>query len=120
MTPLYVSLLLVLAATIVGSFGAVFLKMGAERIDTKSKLSFVNSRLLIGVALYLGSSVFYGFGVKGAQLSVVYPMVSLGNVWALIWSRWLFKEPLTSQKLLGLALILVGVFLVGLGNSPVH
>jgi multidrug transporter EmrE-like cation transporter len=114
-TPLYVSLLLVLVATLIGSFGAVFLKMGAARINT-NVLSFANSRLLLGVALYLGSSVFYAFGIKGAQLSVIYPMVSLGNVWALIWSKWFFDEPLTRQKLLGLALILIGVCFVGLGN----
>jgi uncharacterized membrane protein len=116
MTPLYVSLLLVLAATIVGSFGAVFLKMGAARIDNNSVATMVNSRLLIGVALYLGSSVFYAFGIKGAQLSVVYPMVSLSNVWALMWSKWFFNEPLTRDKILGLVLILIGVCFVGMGN----
>jgi len=115
MTPLYVSLLLVLAATIVGSFGAVFLKMGAARLDG-SVLSFANSRLVIGVGLYLGSSVFYAFGIKGAQLSVVYPMVSLSNVWALLWSKWFFGEALSKEKLLGLVLILVGVTFVGMGN----
>jgi uncharacterized membrane protein len=115
MTPVYVSLLLVLAATIIGSFGAVFLKLGASRIDG-SMMSAVNSRLFIGVALYVGSSVFYGFGIKGAQLSVVYPMVSLSNVWALMWSKWIFKEPLTGQKMMGLALILLGVCFVGLGS----
>jgi drug/metabolite transporter (DMT)-like permease len=116
MTPLYVSLGFVLAATIVGSFGAVFLKLGAERLTRSSLFSMVNSRLLIGVALYLGSSVFYGLGIKGAQLSVVYPMVSLSNVWALMWSRWIFKEPVTRSKLIGLALILAGVCFVGMGN----
>jgi len=60
--------------------------------------------------------VFYGLSIKGAQLSVVYPMVSLANVWALIWSKWFFKETLTKAKLIGLALILLGVCLVGLGN----
>lgn len=115
MTPLYISLSLVLAATIVGSFGAVFLKLGAARIDS-SVMSFANSRLILGVLLYLGSSVFYAFGIKGAQLSVVYPMVSLGNVWTLIWSRWFFQEPLSKGKILGLALILIGVFFVGMGS----
>jgi multidrug transporter EmrE-like cation transporter len=115
MTPLFVSLSFVLAATIVGSFGAVFLKMGAVRTDG-SVMSFANSRLILGVALYLGSSVFYAFGIKGAQLSVVYPMVSLGNVWTLIWSRWFFDEPLGKEKFLGLALILLGVCFVGLGS----
>ena len=116
MKPLYVSLMFVLAATIIGSFGAVFLKLGAARLKRTNLFSMVNSRLLIGVALYLGSSVFYGLGIKGAQLSVVYPMVSLGNVWALVWSRWIFKEPLTRSKLIGLALILAGVCFVGMGN----
>jgi drug/metabolite transporter (DMT)-like permease len=115
MTPLYISLLMVLTCTIVGSFGAVCLKMGAARIDG-SLMSMANSRLLLGVALYLASSVFYGFGIKGAQLSVVYPMVSLSNVWALMWSKWFFGEPLSKQKLFGLALILIGVCFVGLGN----
>jgi drug/metabolite transporter (DMT)-like permease len=115
-TPLYVSLALVLAATVVGSFGAVFLKMGAARIN-QSVLSFANSRLIVGVALYLGSSVFYAFGIRGAQLSVVYPMVSLSNVWALLWSKWFFDEPLTREKIMGLALILIGVCCVGIGNG---
>jgi drug/metabolite transporter (DMT)-like permease len=114
-TPLYVSLALVLASSVIGSFGAVCLKMGSERIN-QSLLSFANSRLILGIALYLGSSVFYAFGIKGAKLSVVYPMVSLSNVWALLWSRLFFNEPLTRQKFLGLALILVGVLFVGLGN----
>ena len=115
MTPLYVSLLLVLASSIVGSLGAVCLKMGSTRIN-RNLMSFANSRLILGVALFLGSSVFYGFGIKGAKLSVVYPMVSLANVWALMWSRWFFDEQLTKEKLLGLALILLGCLFVGLGN----
>jgi drug/metabolite transporter (DMT)-like permease len=116
MTPLYISLSFVLAATLIGSFGAVCLKLGASRIDG-SLMSAVNSRLFLGIALYLGSSVFYGFGIRGAQLSVVYPMVSLGNVWALIWSKWIFKEPLTKDKIFGLVLILIGVCFVGLGSK---
>jgi len=115
-TPLYVSFSLVLVATLMGSFGAVFLKMGAERIGG-GLLSAINAQLFIGIGLYLGSSVFYGFGIKGAQLSVVYPMVSLSNVWALMWSKWIFKEPLTRDKIFGLILILIGVCFVGLGSN---
>jgi drug/metabolite transporter (DMT)-like permease len=61
--------------------------------------------------------VFYGFGIKGGQLSVLYPMVSLGSVWTLIWSRIFFQEAITREKLFGLALILVGVTLVGMGSG---
>ena len=110
------SMLLVMAASVVGSFGAVFLKMGAGRL-TKSLLSFFNLHLALGVALFLGSSVFYGLGVKGGDLSVLYPMVSLGYVWTLIWAKIFFKEEFTREKIVGLALVLVGVFFVGLGSS---
>ncbi len=108
------SMALVFAASIVGSFGAVFLKMGAARID-KSLLSFFNTRLALGVALFLGSSVFYTLGIRGGQLSILYPMVSLGYLWTLLWARLFFKEAFTIQKFVGLGLILAGVFLVGLG-----
>ena len=115
MTPLLLhSMLLVFLASVVGSFGAVFLKFGAMRL-TKSVWSFVNSRLVLGVGLYLGSSVIYALGVRGGQLSVLYPIVSLGYVFTLVWSKLFFDEPLTRYKVAGLSLILVGVFLVGMG-----
>ncbi len=109
-------MLLVFAASIVGSFGAVFLKLGAARIN-KNLLSFLNSRLALGVALFLGSSVFYTLGIKGGQLSILYPMVSLGYLWTLLWARLFFKEAFTVQKFVGLGLILLGVLLVGMGAT---
>jgi drug/metabolite transporter (DMT)-like permease len=112
---LFYSMLLVFAASVVGSFGAVFLKKGAHRLDGSLR-SFLNSHLILGVALFLGSSVFYVFGIRGGELSVLYPMVSLGYVWTLVWSRLFFHETFTPQKFLGLGLVLLGVVFVGLGS----
>lgn len=109
------SMLLVFAASVIGSFGAVFLKLGAARLDG-TILSFVNSRLALGVTLFLGSSVFYALGIRGGQLSVLYPMVSLGYIWTLLWSRLFFNEPFTREKFVGLGLILLGVCFVGMGS----
>lgn len=115
MSPLTKSMLLVFAASVVGSFGAVFLKLGSAKV-TNSIWSFINPQLALGVSLFLGSSVFYGLGIRGGQLSVLYPMVSLGYIWTLLWSKLFFNEVLTRQKFMGLGLILLGVFFVGLGS----
>lgn len=109
------SMLLVFMASVVGSFGAVFLKLGAARLNG-SIASFLNSRLILGVTLFLGSSVFYALGIRGGQLSVLYPMVSLGYIWTLAWSKLFFNEALTREKFLGLGLILLGVCFVGMGS----
>ncbi|HWC97212.1 MAG TPA: hypothetical protein VG456_10690 [Candidatus Sulfopaludibacter sp.] len=115
MTPLEKSMLLVFCASVVGSFGAVFLKLGAAQL-TNSVWSLINARLALGVSLFLGSSVFYGLGIRGGQLSVLYPMVSLGYIWTLLWARIFFKEAFTAQKFIGLGLILLGVCFVGMGS----
>jgi drug/metabolite transporter (DMT)-like permease len=107
---------MVFVAGIVGSFGAVFLKLGAVRLG-KSMWTFVNSRLILGVSLYLGSTVFYLSGLKSGQLSVLYPMVSLGYIWTLLWSYLFFKESMNRYKFAGLALIVLGVVLVGVGSG---
>jgi undecaprenyl phosphate-alpha-L-ara4N flippase subunit ArnE len=112
-TPLS-SILLVLGASIVGSFGAVFLKLGAVRLS--GFWSLLNWRLAVGVGLYLGSSVFYGWGIRHGQLSVLFPMVSIGYVWTLLWARIFFHERFTRPKITGLALVLLGCCLVGLGS----
>lgn len=113
---LFRSMLLVFAASVVGSLGAVFLKFGSAKVG-RSLMSFLNRNLAIGVALYLGSSVFYGLGLKGGEVSVLYPMVSLGYIWTMVWSRLFFKETFTRQKIVGLSLVLLGVIFVGMGSS---
>ena len=112
-TPLS-SMLLVLFASVVGSFGAVFLKLGAVRLT--GLMSLLNWRLALGVGLYLGSSVFYGLGIRHGQLSVLFPMVAVGYIWTLLWSRLFFHEQFTRSKMLGLGMVLAGVVLVGLGS----
>jgi len=106
---------LVLTASLIGSFGAVLLKAGAGKVNQGLRYLIFNYRLAAGVALFVGSSYFYILGVKRGELSVLYPMVALGYVWTLLWSRLFFAEPVTRNKILGLALILLGIALVGLG-----
>jgi multidrug transporter EmrE-like cation transporter len=118
-------MLLVLLAAFIGSFGGVFLKAGSAELRKgwsylviAREAPFFNWRLASGVAMFLLSSYFFVLGIRPpGQLSVLYPMVALGYVFTLLWSRIFFGEPFTRAKFIGLFLILVGVFFVGLGSK---
>jgi drug/metabolite transporter (DMT)-like permease len=109
-------MVLVLAASFVGSFGAVFLKLGANHLHRNVLSLFINWRLAIGVVFFVASSLLYLKGIREGELTILYPMVSLGYVWTLFWSRLFFKEPFTRNKFLGLGLILLGIVFLGLSN----
>jgi multidrug transporter EmrE-like cation transporter len=115
-TPLS-SMALVATGAFVGSFGAAFLKAGATRLTFTLAAVIRNWRLALGVFFFCASSFFFVLGLREGELSVLYPMVSLGYIWTLLWSRLFFGERMTATKFTGLGLILLGVVMVGLGTS---
>jgi drug/metabolite transporter (DMT)-like permease len=115
MTPVS-SMILVIVGSFIGSFGAVFLKAGATRLEFNLRALLSNWRLAAGVILFLSSSVFFVFGLREGELSVLYPLVSIGYIFTLLWSRIFFGESFTKTKFAGVGLILTGVILVGIGS----
>lgn len=110
-------MLLVLLASFIGSFGAVFLKSGANRLHRQWETLIFNWRLAAGVVAFVLSSVFFVVGVKHGELTVLYPMVSLGYIWTLLWSRLFFGEPFTRNKFVGIGMILIGIICLGFGTT---
>lgn len=110
------SILLVLIASFIGSFGAVFLKLGSAHLSRGIR-GALNWQLAAGIGLFLGSSVPFIIALKYGELSVLYPMVSLSYVWAMIWSKMFFHEHVSLAKVGALAMILMGIVCIGVGGS---
>ena len=110
-------MLLVVVASLIGSFATVALKSGAARLAFNVKGLLLNWRLAAGVFAFLLSSLFFLAAIKKGELSVLYPLVSLGYVWTLLWSRIFFGEPFSRNKFVGLGLIMLGISLLGLGSQ---
>ena len=110
------SITLVLVGSLIGSVGALFLKFGAIKIGRHWKTVAYNWRLAVGVITYLLSSVLFVKGMSNGELSVLFPMVSLGYICSLVWSKLFFNEMITKMKIAGMALILAGIVFVSFGS----
>jgi multidrug transporter EmrE-like cation transporter len=105
---------MVLGASVVGSFGSVFLKMGAAHLK-KGLIYIFNLQLVFGIVLYVASSIPFLIAIKHGELSVLYPMVSFAYILTMFWSKMFFGEPITMGKVSAIGFILAGLVCIGLG-----
>lgn len=105
---------LVLVVSLCNGVGGLLLKLGADRSRFSWPRPRLDSRLLLGVLFYGVSTVLYVVSLRAGQLSVIYPVVSLSYLWIFLFSRLVLGEKLTPAKLVGGALLIAGVSLIGL------
>ena len=111
------SITLVLTGSVIGSAGAVFLKSGALVLRPNLSSIVLNWRLALGIITYMLSSILFVKGMSNGELSVLFPMVSLGYICTLVWSRLFFQENITRVKLIGVAMILAGIVFLAQGKQ---
>jgi len=68
--------------------------------------------ILAGIGCYVVSVVVWILALSRAEVSIAYPMLSLGYVMNAIAAWYLFGEAVTPGRLAGIAVIIVGVFIV--------
>ena len=71
-----------------------------------------NPFFLFGLVLYAVSVVNWVVVLSRLDLSVAYPLMSVGYILTLIAGVWLFHEPITSARVVGIITIMVGVMLI--------
>lgn len=68
--------------------------------------------ILGGVFCYVVSLIVWIMGLSRVEVSIAYPMLSIGYVINALAAWYLFGESLTAQKAVGIGFIVLGVFLV--------
>jgi len=112
------SLLLVFCCTLLGAAAQVFIKTGATHIAHPSLLTaalgmVTNPSLFAGYSLYGVSTVLLVIALKDGELSITYPVIALTYVWVAMLSYFLMHESMGLYKIIGIALIVTGVAVVG-------
>lgn len=68
--------------------------------------------VLAGLSLYVASVAVWIVGLSRVDVSIAYPMLSLGYVVNAVAAWWLFGEMIGPLRMAGILLILAGVFLI--------
>lgn len=71
-----------------------------------------NLPIISGLTMYVASVLVWLLVLSRVQVSFAYPMLSIGYIVNAIAAYYLFGEPLTSIRMLGIFVIIAGVYLV--------
>ena len=117
-----VSLALILAGVALNAAAQLLLKAGTNAVGefafTADNIVPVGTRLafephiLAGVTCYVVSLVVWIMGLSRVEVSIAYPMLSLGYLINALAAWYLFGESLSAMRLAGIAFIIAGVFVI--------
>jgi multidrug transporter EmrE-like cation transporter len=113
---------LILAGVLLNAAAQLLLKAGTNAVGhfefAAGNIVPVGLRLALepfilgGVACYVVSLVVWIMALSRVEVSIAYPMLSIGYVINAVAAWYLFGESLTALRLTGIGFIVVGVFLV--------
>jgi multidrug transporter EmrE-like cation transporter len=113
---------LILAGVLLNATAQLLLKAGTNSIGAIGLQQALSWGMLVtvlgqgaiagGLACYVVSVGIWIVALSRVNVSVAYPMLSIGYVVNALAARALFDEPLGGQRLLGILVIIVGVTLV--------
>lgn len=106
-----VNCVLVLLMTLAGSLGAFFFKKSTNNMEGIFSLLRIPS-FYLGGFLYCFGALMNVILLRYMDYTVVYPIGSIAYIWSLLISNRFLGEAITKKKVLGIALICVGVVLL--------
>ncbi|MGH8397914.1 MAG: EamA family transporter [Gammaproteobacteria bacterium] len=120
-----IAFLLVITGVLLNAAAQLLLKAGVSRVGVIHlqlntilsagwKLAF-EPHILGGLACYVISVVVWILALSRVQVSIAYPMLSLGYVVVAVAAWLIFGETLGATRIAGIAVIIVGVYLLARG-----
>lgn len=120
MNPKIIVIILILINTVLTVSGQTFLKLGINKVQSLHPSSLVNfflnsfltPEVVLGICLYAISMFMWLVILSKANLSFAYPVVAISYVLILISSVVFLHETVTPIRIIGVAVIILGVGLI--------
>jgi multidrug transporter EmrE-like cation transporter len=110
------SVMLVFACTILGAAAQILMKTGMTHFEPRLAAILTNVPLIAGYALYGLNTLMLVLALRDGELSLLYPVIALTYVWVTLLSYWLLAERPNVLKNVGIAVIVIGVGVLGRGG----
>jgi multidrug transporter EmrE-like cation transporter len=110
------SILLVFACTVLGAAAQLLMKVGMTHFQATLPALLTNYPLIGGYVLYGINTLMLVLALKDGELSMLYPIIALTYVWVTLLSYLVLSEPPNLFKNLGIAVIVMGVAVLGRGG----
>jgi drug/metabolite transporter (DMT)-like permease len=116
------AVLIIIAGTFLVAVAQLLIKSGANRLGHTDLIGTAIGILTIpplfaGYCLYAIFAVMMIYALRHGELSVLFPLISLGFVWVAILSVVIFHESMSPLKGVGIVIIVAGVATLGRGGS---
>lgn len=115
---------LVILGTMINASAPILFKLGSKNFTMhpikllKHPMRLLkNWRVILGCFLYTVSAFLFIPALRGGELSVLYPVISLNYVWVAFLSILILKERMNFLKWLGIIVIILSVTLIGIGST---
>ena len=109
------NIMLVVIATFFTTIAQLSFKLGSTAEGFYIWTFSVNATIIFGFLSYCIAALLFIRALRGAELSILYPLWSLSFVWVFLASSLFLKESISAFNVAGLILIMLGVSFVGRG-----
>ena len=107
--------MLVFACTVLGAAAQILMKIGMSHFQPNVLALIANVPLVAGYVLYGINTGMLVLALREGELSMLYPIIALTYVWVTLLSYLLLREPANLYKNVGIAIIVMGVAVLGRG-----
>lgn len=124
------ALLLILVSVIVNSSASLLLKKGASALTSgslrdvavsqgfwRAAAPALNAYTIAGMTLLVISFIMFLVILSKVSVSVAQPMLAMSYIFIAVGAFFIYGEPLTPTKILGIAIIIVGVTVLSRAGS---
>ncbi len=108
------SMVMFLAAALLGAFGQYLYKSGSDATDDRIISYVMNTRLVGGVICYIGVMVlFVAAFKKGGSMTVLYPIYASTFIFAALIAWYAYATPIKPVNVLGMGMLVLGMYWMG-------